>query len=59
MKDKRGGIYMKAFGKATKGIDSMREILPVQGRIQEILTRFTMVEWLLTEVTTSTQVQGW
>jgi hypothetical protein len=49
---------MKAFGNATKGIDSMREILPVQSRIQEILTRFTIVEWLLIEIGI-VKSQGW
>jgi hypothetical protein len=58
MKGTKGGMYMKAFGKATKGIDSMREILPVQGRIQEILTRCYMVEWLLIEIGI-VKSQGW
>ena len=49
---------MKVFGNATKGIDSMREILPVKGRIQEILTRCYIVKWVLIEIGL-TKSQGW
>jgi hypothetical protein len=49
---------MKVSGHLINDIDSMREILPVQGRIQEILTRCYMVKWLLIEIGI-VKSQGW